>query len=128
VGDYAVANLKEVENAAAKFAMPDGIEARFARRPLGAEQSGVSYQKLGPGVRMPFGHRHEDQEETYVVVAGSGRIKLDDEVLDLRAWDTIRIAPATMRCVEGGDEGIEYLAFGAGDPEQAQMVQGWWSD
>jgi uncharacterized cupin superfamily protein len=108
--------------------MPDGIEARFARRELGAEQSGVSYQRLGPGVRMPFGHRHGDQEETYVVVAGSGRIKLDDDIVDVRTWDTIRIAPGTMRCVEAGDEGIEYLAFGAGEPEQAEMVEGWWAD
>jgi uncharacterized cupin superfamily protein len=128
VGDHAVVNLKQIEDAAPKFGMPDGIEARFARRELGSAQSGISYQKLGPGVRMPFGHRHGDQEETYVVVGGSGRIKLDDDIIDLRTWDSVRIAPGTMRCVQGGDEGIEYLAFGAGEPEQPKMVQGWWAD
>jgi mannose-6-phosphate isomerase-like protein (cupin superfamily) len=111
MAEYTVANLKEIEDSAVKFDMPPGIEARFGRRPLGSEKSGVSYQRLAPDVRLPFGHRHTDQEETYVVIGGSGRIKLGDEVVELRTWDTIRVAPGAMRCFEAGSEGLEYIAF-----------------
>lgn len=125
---YTLRNLKAVEDAAPKFGMSPAVEARFAREELELEQSGVSYQRLQPGARVPFGHRHREQEELYVVVAGGGRIKLDDEIVELRQWDAVRIPPETMRCVEGGEEGIEYLVFGApntggGDVE---MVPGWW--
>ena len=124
--------LSELENVAPKFGMPEGMEARFPRRELGLETVGIGHLKLGPGVRVPFGHRHKQQEEIYVVLAGSGRIKLDDEIVDLRAGDILRIEPATMRQMEAGPEGIEYVGFGAGDAElaktDAEMVPGWWSD
>ena len=127
---YSKRNLSEVENMAPKFGMPEGMEARFARRALEMESLGVSKLKLPPGVRVPFGHRHEQQEEVYVVVAGGGRIKIDDDVVDLAQWDVVRLPPGTMRQVEGGPDGIEYLAFGAGDGElartDAEMVPGWW--
>jgi mannose-6-phosphate isomerase-like protein (cupin superfamily) len=128
MADYTVANLKEIDDSAVKFGLAPDVEARFGRKPLDSERSGVSYQRLASGVRQPFGHRHTSQEETYVVVAGSGRVKLEDEVLELRTWDTIRVAPGTMRCFEAGDDGLEYLAFGAGEPETPETVQGWWSD
>lgn len=129
MSDYTILNLRDVENVAPKFGMPEGMEARFPRRQLGSEQVAVSLQKLGPGVRAPFGHRHADQEELYVVVAGGGRVKLDDEVRDVRAWDAVRVPPGVMRCFEGGDEGIELLAFGGpiGEENDAEMVPGWWS-
>jgi mannose-6-phosphate isomerase-like protein (cupin superfamily) len=127
---YTIRNLKDVEDAAPKFGMSPALEARFAREELGLESSGVSYQRLAPNERVPFGHRHERQEELYVIVGGGGRIKLDDDIVELRQWDAVRIPPETMRCVEGGAEGIELIAFGApntggGDVE---MVPGWWSD
>ena len=130
---YTRANLKtDVENLSPKFGM-DGMEGHFAREQLGLEQSGVSYQKLDPGYRVPFGHTHEKQEEIYVVVAGSGRAKLDDDVIDLNAWDAIRVAPGVWRGVEAGDEGLELIAFGARpgmpvDSQDVEMEQGWWSD
>jgi uncharacterized cupin superfamily protein len=127
---HTIKNLKEVEDSAPKFGMGDVLEARFAREELGLERSGVSYQRLRPDSRLPFGHKHSEQEELYVVVAGSGRIKLDDEIVDLRQWDAVRIAPGTMRCLEAGSEGLEVVEFGAPNNDNAdvEMVQGWWSD
>ena len=127
---YRKANLRTgVEDAAPKFGMPDELEARFGRRVLGGEHLGISYLKLAPGFRVPFGHRHGEQEEVYVLVAGSARVKLDDEIVELRPWDALRIDKGTMRNVEAGPEGAEYIAFGAGDdPQDAEMEQGWWSD
>jgi mannose-6-phosphate isomerase-like protein (cupin superfamily) len=127
---YTLRNLKDVEDMAPKFGMPEGLEARFARGDLDAEQSGLSYQRLGPGVRMPFGHRHKQEEEVYVVVGGSGRIKLDDEIVDLKQWDAVRIAPGTIRCLEGGTNGLEVVLFGARGlgADDVEMTPGWWSD
>jgi mannose-6-phosphate isomerase-like protein (cupin superfamily) len=90
----------------------------------------VSYQRLQPDARLPFGHNHTKQEELYVVTSGSGRIKLDDEIVDIRQWDAVRIPAGTMRSVEAGADGIEILAFGAPSEGNAdvEMVQGWWTD
>src|SRR5262249_50891962 len=109
--------------------MPAELQARFARRALDGKTLGVTHFRLQPGFRMPFGHKHELQEEVYVVVRGSGRVKVDDEIVDVSEWDAIRFDPETMRDVEAGPDGIEYLAFSAGeDSRDAEMVQGWWSD
>jgi mannose-6-phosphate isomerase-like protein (cupin superfamily) len=130
MGGYTVKNLKEIEDAAPKFGLSPGLEARFARHELGGEQTGLSYQRLAPGFRIPFGHRHAGQEEVYVVVSGGGRMKLDDDVIDVREWDAVRVASGTMRGFEAGPVGAEILAFGAteGKPNDAEMEQGWWSD
>jgi mannose-6-phosphate isomerase-like protein (cupin superfamily) len=129
MGGYTKKNLREVENQAPKFGMPEELDARFARTPLGGETLGLSKFKLDPGFRIPFGHRHSGQEEVYVVVRGSGRVKVDDEIVELREWDAIRFDKDAMRNVEAGPEGIEYLAFSAGDdPADAEMTPGWWSD
>jgi mannose-6-phosphate isomerase-like protein (cupin superfamily) len=130
VAEYTIKNLKDVEDSAPRFGMSDVLEARFAREELGLERSGVSYQRLQPDARLPFGHKHTEQEELYVVVGGSGRVKLDDEILDLRQWDAVRIAPGTMRNLEAGPDGLELVLFGAPNNANAdvEMVQGWWSD
>jgi uncharacterized cupin superfamily protein len=127
---YTKGNLRsEVENQAPKFGMPADMEARFARTALGGETLGLSLMTLAPGFRIPCGHKHEHQEEVYVVVRGSARVKVEDEVVELAEWDAIRFDKNTMRAVEAGPAGVEYLAFGAGeDPRDAEMVQGWWSD
>lgn len=127
---YTTTNLKQdVENQAPRFGMPADLQARFARRALDGKTLGVTHFRLEPGFRMPFGHKHEQQEEVYVVVRGSGRVKVDDEIVDVAEWDAIRFDPDTMRDVEAGPDGIEYLAFSAGvDSRDAEMVQGWWSD
>ena len=130
MGSFTKKNLRtEVEDQAPKFDMPPGLEARFARTPLGGETLGLSLMTLAPGFRIPFGHKHPRQEEVYVVVRGSGRIKVEDEVVDLSQWDAIKLDRDTMRDVEAGPDGIEFLAFGAGDdPTDAELAPGWWSD
>jgi mannose-6-phosphate isomerase-like protein (cupin superfamily) len=127
---YKKTNLRtEVENQAPKFDMPSEIEARFARRSIGGETLGLSLFTLAPGFRVPFGHKHANQEEVYVVVRGSGRVKVEDEIVELAEWDAIRFGMDTMRCMEAGPDGIEYVAFGAGeDPLDAEMAPNWWAD
>jgi mannose-6-phosphate isomerase-like protein (cupin superfamily) len=133
VAAHTIVNLKEVEDMAPKFGMAPGLETRFATVPLGLEKSGFSYQKLAPNFRMPFGHKHKTQEEVYVVLSGSGRVKLDQEVADVKQWDVIRVPSETMRAFEAGQDGAEILAFGAphrgpSPAEDVEMVPGWWSD
>jgi len=130
VSGYTKKNLKEdVEDAAPKFGMPAELEARFARRALEGETLGLSHMKLEPNFRIPFGHKHAGQEEVYVIVRGSARVKVEDEIVELGEWDAIRFDMDTMRAVEAGPDGVEYLAFGAGDdPRDAEMIPGWWSD
>ena len=127
---YTKKNLKQdVENAAPKFGMPDEMEARFGRSSLDGETLGLSYIHLEPNFRIPFGHKHSGQEEVYVVVSGSARVKVEDEIVELGPWDAIRFDMDTMRNMEAGQEGVEYIAFGAGtDPRDAEMKPGWWSD
>jgi mannose-6-phosphate isomerase-like protein (cupin superfamily) len=126
---YTKINLREVENSAPKFDMPAEMEARFARRPIEGETLGLSLFTLAPGFRIPFGHKHSNQEEVYVVVRGSARVKVDDDVVELGEWDAIRFGKDTMRNMEGGAEGCDYLAFGAGDdPLDAEAAPGWWTD
>ena len=127
---YTKTNLKrDVENAAPKFDMPPEMEARFARNAIDGRTLGLSHVKLAPNFRIPFGHKHAGQEEVYVVVRGSARIKVEDEIVELGEWDAIRFDMDTMRHVEAGSDGVEYLAFGAGtDPRDAEMAPGWWSD
>jgi mannose-6-phosphate isomerase-like protein (cupin superfamily) len=123
------ANIRtDVTNAAEQFGMAPEVEARFARTDLDAEGVGVSFQHLEPNARMPFGHHHVKDEEVYVVVAGSGRVKLDDEIVEVAQWDAIRVAPATMRAFEAGPDGIEYLAFGTHSEDDVKQTPGWWSD
>lgn len=126
---YTKTNMRKVENAAPKFGMPDEMDARFGRTPIEGDTLGLSLMRLAPNFRIPFGHKHEGQEEVYVVVRGSGRVKVGDEVVELGEWDAIRFDKDTMRNMEAGPDGVEYLAFGAGtDPTDADMVQGWWKD
>ena len=129
MSSYTKKNLRDVENQAPNFGMPDEMDARFARTDIEGETLGLSIMKLDAGFRIPFGHKHVGQEEVYVVVSGSGHVKVGDEVVELREWDAIRFDKDTMRNMEAGPEGIEYLAFGAGtDPTDAEMAPGWWSD
>jgi mannose-6-phosphate isomerase-like protein (cupin superfamily) len=126
---YTVVNMKEVEDQAPKFGLSPDLEARFARVALEAELIGVSYQRLAPNFRIPWGHTHKTQEEVYVLVSGSGRIKVGNDVVELRPWDAVRMHKDTMRSFEAGPDGAELLAIGApGGPGDAEIDQGWWSD
>jgi len=130
MGDYTRANLRsDVEDMAVRHGM-DGIESRFARRTLGLENSGLSYYRLEPSYRAPFGHRHSEQEEVYLVVSGMARFAVSDEVLELRQWDAVRVPPGVWRGMEAGPEGAEIIAFGAPNTENkdAEMQPGWWPE
>ena len=130
---YTKVNLKEdVQDSAPGFGFSPDMEARFAGRDLELETSGAAYERLAPNFRVPFGHTHKEQEELYIIASGSGRVKIDDEVLDFKQWDAIRVPAGVWRCFEGGPDGAEILAFGApkvDDPQaEAEMQPGWWSD
>jgi mannose-6-phosphate isomerase-like protein (cupin superfamily) len=120
--------LTDVKDSAPEFGFGDIQEARFARGDLDAERTGVSHQRLKPDQRSPFGHRHEEAEEVYVVLSGFGRLKLDDEIIEVEALDAIRVAPKVMRAFEAGPDGIEVLAVGAHHDGDGEIVPGWWSD
>ena len=128
MANFTVKNLKEVEDSAADRG-PD-IEARFGRKHLDSQHLGVSYFRYGPGFKTPYGHHHREQEEAYVVVNGSGRMRLDDEIVELRQWDTIRVAPDVVRGFEGGPEGLELIAIGSDRPEGGDgvMIDDFWPD
>ena len=111
---------------------PD-LEFRLATKALELEHSGLSYQRIPAGYRFPYGHTHHKQEELYVVVGGSGRMKLDDEVVELKRWDAVRVPPGTWRGYEAGPDGLEILVIGApnlGDDPRGDVEgeRDWWSD
>jgi quercetin dioxygenase-like cupin family protein len=117
---FTIKNLKDVEDSAGER-MP-GVEGRFARKHLDSDHIGVSYFRYGPGVRSSMAHSHREHEEAYVVIGGSGRIRIDDEVHLLRRWDVVRISPEAVRAFEGGDDGLEMIAVGLDRPEGGDAV------
>ena len=127
---YTLINIDEVEDSATQFGLSPSLEARFARRALGSSRLGVSRETLAPGFRVPFGHTHSEQEEVYVVLRGSGRIKIDDEIVELAEGDLVRVSPGAWRCTEAGADGMQLLAVGAPTSEEndAEIEQGWWAD
>ena len=119
-------NLHDVEDMAAKHGFSALQEARFPREDLHAADTGLAYLVLRPGKRQPFAHRHSAAEEIYVVISGSGRVKLDDEIIDLDTMDAIRVAPSVVRSFEAGHEGLELLAFGPRHAGDAEQIQNFW--
>ncbi len=128
MSSYSVKNLMDVEDSAA--ARTSDVEARFARKHLDSQELGVSYFRYAPNYRSRMGHSHREQEEAYVIVGGAGRIKLDDEILDLSQWDVVRVSPQVVRAVEGGPQGLEIIAIGGTKPEDGDgvPVPDWWTD
>jgi uncharacterized cupin superfamily protein len=125
---YTKTNLLEVEDSAAQHGVGEFQQARFPRAALGAEQTGINYLIVKPGRREPFAHRHREAEEIYVVLSGTGRVKLDDDLVELVALDTVRVSPGTTRTFEGGPEGLEVLIFGARFEGDAEIVDDFWAD
>ena len=126
---FTLKNLREdVPDAAVHFGLAPNLEAYFARGALDCELTAMSYQRLAPNFRVPFGHRHAEQEEIYVVLSGSGRAKVGDEIVDLKPLDALRVAPSTVRAIEAGPDGLEVLAFGGPRTEtnDAEMLADWW--
>ena len=129
MSDWTLRNLRgDVENSAERFGLAPDLETRFGRKPLELEGGGFSYQRLGPGYVVPFGHRHGHHEEVYVVLAGSGRAKLDGEVHELQQWDALRVAPPVARGFAAGPDGMELLVVGFGEAGDTEMLQGYWDE
>ena len=125
---YTHTNLNAVEDSAPKFGYEELQEARFATSSVDAEETGFSHMRLKPGKRQPFGHRHDDAEEVYVVIAGSGRVRLDTDEVELAALDALRVSPGVTRAFEAGDDGLEYLAFGPRHDGDGELKPGWWGE
>ena len=120
MSSYTIVNLMDVEGS--DMAAEQGIEMRFGRKHLDSEHLGVTYVRYAPNLRPSMGHSHRQQEEAYVVVEGSGRVRLDDEIRDVRRWDVIRVAPEVVRAFEAGPEGLVIIAVGGPKPEGGDGV------
>ena len=119
---YAIKNFDDIERTG-----KDGIDGRFSRKFLESEQLGVSRWTYEPGFRTG-GHRHEVQEEAYAVISGSGRMKLDDEIVDIKLWDVVRVAPTVARAFEAGPDGLTLISVGGSKPEggDGSPVEDFW--
>jgi mannose-6-phosphate isomerase-like protein (cupin superfamily) len=125
---YSKRNLHDIEDSAPQFGFSELGEAHFARGSLDAADTGLAYHVLRPGKRQAFGHVHDNAEEVHVVLSGSGRMKLDDEVIEVGPMDAIRVAPKVTRAFEAGPEGLEYLVFGPHHEKDGQLHHDWWTD
>ena len=123
---YAKRNLRDVDDSAVRFGLSETQEARFPRSDLGAEQTGVNFLTVKPSRREAFAHRHRTAEEIYVVLAGSGRVKLDDDLVELLPLDVVRVSPGVARCFEAGPDGLEVLIFGPHVEGDSEMVADFW--
>ena len=123
---FTIINLDAVEDMAPKYGLSEMGESRFARQDLGARHTGVSHQRLRPDRRSAFGHRHQRAEEVYVVLAGSGRVRIDDDIRDIGPLDAIRVAPGSMRAFEAGPDGLELLAVGPHCKGDGEMHPEFW--
>jgi quercetin dioxygenase-like cupin family protein len=125
---HATTNLDAAKDMAPDYGMSDMGQARFVRKDLGAERIGLSEYRMNPGRRVGFGHRHGQSEEMYVVISGSGRFKVEDEVFDVGVKDVVYCPPTAMREWEAGPDGLELLAFGGHAENDSEMKPGWWAD
>ena len=126
---YTKLNFADVKDLAPDYGMSDMGEARFARGALGAERIGLSKYKINAGHRLGFGHRHENSEEAYLVLSGSGRFRVDEDVFDVGPLDVVYCSPTAMRGWQAGPDGMELLAFGAhNEGENTEMDREFWTD
>jgi mannose-6-phosphate isomerase-like protein (cupin superfamily) len=125
---YTLKKLTDVEDSAPQFGFAEIQEARFAKNDLQTQDTGVSHHRLKADKRQAFAHKHEQAEEVYVVLAGSGRVKLDDQIVQVETLDAIRVAPGVTRMFEAGPGGIELLAFGPRHDGDGEIVKDWWTD
>jgi mannose-6-phosphate isomerase-like protein (cupin superfamily) len=131
---FTLRNIKaDLEDVGSNFGGPEDLEFRLATQALDLESSGLGYQRIPPGYRFPYGHTHRRQEEIYVVLRGGGRMKLDDEIVEIREWDAIRVSPGTWRGYEAGPDGLELFVIGAPNLGESPRddVEGrrdWWTD
>ena len=124
---YAKKNLRDVRDSAAQHGLSAHQEARFARQDLGAEQTGMNFLTIKPGQREAFAHRHRTAEEIYVVLGGAGRVKLDNELVDLMPFDAVRVSPGVARSFEASSDGLQVLIFGPHVESDGEMVEEFWA-
>lgn len=125
---YTIKNLRETTDSAPKFGLSEMGEAHFVREELGAESTGLAYHVINAGKRQPFGHRHDEAEEIYVVLSGGGRMRLDEEIIDVDTLDAIRVAPSVKRAFEAGPEGMSLLVFGPHHEKDGEILDDFWRD
>ena len=131
---FTLKNLKQdFDDVGANFDGSPDLEFRLATKALGLERSGLGYQRIPPNYRFPYGHTHAEQEEVYVVLSGSGRMKLYDEIVEIVEWDAVRVPPGTWRGYEAGPDGLEIFVIGApnlgGSPrDDVEGKRDWWTD
>ena len=128
MGSYKKVNVQDVKDLAPDFGMGEMGEARFGRQSVGAEAIGFAYYRMNPGRRLGFGHRHGESEEMYMILGGSGRFKVEDDVFDVTPKDVVYCRPGAMREWESGPDGLELLAFGSHVENDAEMQREWWTD
>lgn len=126
---YTIKNLEEVKDSAVEFGLGDFQEARFATRDFDLTQAGFSFIRIKPGQRQPFGHTHDEAEEVYVVIRGTGKVMIGSELLELKPYDAIRIGPGLTRAFEAGPDGLETIALGQDlEGDKGEAFNGWWGD
>ena len=113
---------------AAQNGLSESQEARFPRNDLGAEQTGMNYLTVKARHREAFAHRHRTAEEVYVVLAGSGRVKLDGDLVELAPLDAVRVSPGVARSFEAGPDGLEVLIFGPHVESDGEIVEDFWNE
>jgi mannose-6-phosphate isomerase-like protein (cupin superfamily) len=129
VSDYQIKNLRDVEDMAIKGGFSESQEARFPRNDLGAETIGLAYHVVRAGKRQAFAHRHDEAEEVNVVLSGTGRVKLDDDIVEIGPMDAIRVAPHVTRAFEAGPDDLEFIVFGPHHDRDGETVQeDFWAD
>jgi len=128
MADFTKKNLNEVEDSAVKHGFSETQMARFAGADLGCERIGLALEGVKPGKRQAFGHRHEEDEEVYVIVEGSGRMRLGEETIEIALMDAIRVAPGVWRGFEAGPDGLQILAFGTHHEGDGEIDPGFWTD
>jgi uncharacterized cupin superfamily protein len=125
---YAKKNLRDVKDSAVEHGLSEKQEARFPRGDLGAEQTGMNFLVVKPGQHEAFAHRHRTAEEIYVVLGGGGKVKLDDQLVDLAPLDAVRVSPGVARSFAAGPEGLQVLIFGPHVEADSELVQDFWQD
>lgn len=122
---WAKANFTEIEG---RNIGDSTVHAVFSRRELDSPELGVSRFTFPPGERFPFAHRHREQHESYVVISGSGRMKLDDEIVELTQWDILSVDPEVGRQIEAGPDGLGLICIGGSRPEggDGERVEDFW--
>ena len=125
---YTHKSLTDVKDSAPDFGFGEHAEMRFAKDEFDSEDTGFTYHRTNPNVHSGFGHRHQEAEEVYVVISGSGRVKLDDDIIEIQRLDTIRVAPEVWRSFSAGPDGLELIAFGPRHDGDGEVDPQWWTE